>query len=165
MEVCNKIYENVNNGNRHQTEWNIRITAQNNKKDINNTVRWRQNFPRARRPLGSLSNDDGDGKENGIKAIGLDWQNNNFARASRFFLPLLHDYNVKVPNFTLWRGREHKATTIFFFSWTSIQSFRIQLQKICQHLTNWSSWNKWDEVWGGGNSLFKWRFLSRRRCC
>ena len=36
--------------------------------------------------LGSLSNDDVDGNENGKKAIGLDWQNNNFARASRFFV-------------------------------------------------------------------------------
>ena len=35
---------------------------------------------------GSLSNDDGDGNENGKKAIGLDRQNNNFARASRVFL-------------------------------------------------------------------------------
>ena len=35
--------------------------------------------------LGSLSNNDGDGNENGKKAIGLDWQNNNVARASRFF--------------------------------------------------------------------------------
>ena len=34
----------------------------------------------------SLSKDDGDGNENGKKAIGLDWQNNNFARASRFFV-------------------------------------------------------------------------------
>ena len=34
--------------------------------------------------LGSLRNDDGDGNENGKKEIGLDWQNNNFARASRF---------------------------------------------------------------------------------
>ena len=29
-------------------------------------------------PLGILSNDDGDGKENGKKAVGLDWQNNKF---------------------------------------------------------------------------------------
>ena len=38
--------------------------------------------------IGSLSNDDddGNGNENGKKAIGLDWQNNNFARASRFFV-------------------------------------------------------------------------------
>ena len=34
----------------------------------------------------SLSNDDGDGNENEKKAIGLDWQNNNFARASLFFV-------------------------------------------------------------------------------
>ena len=39
--------------------------------------------------LGSLSNEDGDGNENGIKPIGLDWQNNNFARASRFFVHFL----------------------------------------------------------------------------
>ena len=36
--------------------------------------------------LRSLSNDDGDGNENGKKAIALDWQNNNFTRASRFFV-------------------------------------------------------------------------------
>ena len=40
---------------------------------------------------GSLSNDDVDVNENGKKAIGLDWQNNNFARASRFFV-----YGVKL---------------------------------------------------------------------
>ena len=48
----------------------------------------------------------------------------------------LHDYSVKVSNFTFCQGREHKTTTFFFFSWTLIQSFRIQLQKNCQHLTN-----------------------------
>ena len=83
--------------------------------------------------IGSLSNDDGDGNENGKKAIGLDKQNNNFARAARFLyisLPSLHDYNVKVPNFRFCRGREHKTTTFVFFSWTLRQSFRIQLQNI-----------------------------------
>ena len=34
-----------------------------------------------------------------------------------------------VPNFTLCRGREQKTTIFFFFSWTFIQSFRIQLQR------------------------------------
>ena len=42
-------------------------------------------------PLGSLSNDDGDGNENGKTAIGLDKQNNNFVRASRF---LVHFFTV-----------------------------------------------------------------------
>ena len=53
------------------------------------------------------------------KAIGLDKQNNNFARASGFLhisLPSLNDYNVKLPNFTFCRGREHKTSTFFFFS-------------------------------------------------
>ena len=36
--------------------------------------------------IGTLRNDDGDGKENRKKAIGLDWRNNNFARSSRFFV-------------------------------------------------------------------------------
>ena len=37
--------------------------------------------------LGSLSNGDGDddGNENVKEAIGLDWQNDSFAHASRFF--------------------------------------------------------------------------------
>ena len=37
----------------------------------------------------SLSNDDGNGNENGKKAIGLDWQDNNSARVSRFFVHFL----------------------------------------------------------------------------
>ena len=33
-----------------------------------------------------LSNNDGDVNEKGKKAIGLNWQNNNFAHASYFFV-------------------------------------------------------------------------------
>ena len=69
----------------------------------------------------SLSSDDVDGNENGKKAIGLDQQNNNFARASRFFVLFLavvahDDYIMKVPNFTFCLGQEHNTTTFFFFS-------------------------------------------------
>ena len=35
--------------------------------------------------IASLSNGDGDGYENGEKAIVLDWQNNNYSRALPFF--------------------------------------------------------------------------------
>ena len=38
-------------------------------------------------------------------------------------------YNAKVPNSTFCRGQEHKTAIFFFFYWTLIQSFRIQLQK------------------------------------
>ena len=34
--------------------------------------------------MGSLSNDDGDGNENGKKSVRLHQKNNNFARGSRF---------------------------------------------------------------------------------
>ena len=45
-------------------------------------------------------------------------------------LPSLHDYSMKLPNFMFRRGREQKTTTFsLFFSWTLMQSFRIQLQK------------------------------------
>ena len=36
--------------------------------------------------IGSSSNDYGDVSKNGKTGIGLDWQNNSSARASRFFL-------------------------------------------------------------------------------
>ena len=41
------------------------------------------------RILESLSNDDGDANENGKKAIGLDWQNNDSARESHVFVNFL----------------------------------------------------------------------------
>ena len=49
---------------------------------------------------------DIDVQENGKKAIGLDWQGNNFARASRFFV---HDFDVKRSKF-MEEVREHKKT-------------------------------------------------------
>ena len=75
--------------------------------------------------IGSLRNDDGDGdgdgNENGKKAIGLDNENNNFARASRFFVHLIAVFTglqseTAYCNFTFCRGREQKTTTFFFFS-------------------------------------------------
>ena len=45
--------------------------------------------PPAKLSIRRLSNDDGDVNENGNKAIGLDWQNNNFARASRSIVHVL----------------------------------------------------------------------------
>ena len=49
-------------------------------------MRWKYRW--RRKTLGSLRNDEDDRNENGTKAIGLDKQNNNFARASRFFVHL-----------------------------------------------------------------------------
>ena len=49
-------------------------------------MRWKYCW--RRKTLGSLRNDEDDRNENGTKEIGLDKENNNFARASRFFVPL-----------------------------------------------------------------------------
>ena len=43
-----------------------------------------------------LSNEDGDDNENGNKPIGLDWQKNNLARGSHFFVHSFADYDVKM---------------------------------------------------------------------
>ena len=51
------------------------------------TLPWQQNFWLT--TMENLSNDDGDGDDNGKKAIGLYWQNNHFARESRFFCTFL----------------------------------------------------------------------------
>ena len=80
----------------------------------------------------SLSKDDGDGNENGKKAIGSDRQKNNFARASRFFmhfLAVVARLRRKISYFhVLWRTGT-QTTTLFLFSGTLIQSFKIQLLK------------------------------------
>ena len=55
--------------------------------------------------LGRLGNDNGDGNENGKKAIGLDKPNNNaFLYIS---LLSLRDNNVKLPIFTFCGGHGH----------------------------------------------------------
>ena len=69
-------------------------------------------------PIGSLSNDDADGNENGKKAIGLISKTTTLHVHHAFLyisLPLLPNNNVKVPEFTFCRGREHKTTTFFSF--------------------------------------------------
>ena len=68
--------------------------------------------------VGSFSNDDGDGNENVKKAIGLLSKTTSLHVHHAFLyisLPLLHDYDVKMPNFTFYGGRK-QTTTKFSFS-------------------------------------------------
>ena len=119
---------------------------------------------------GSLSNQDGEGNENGKNAIGLISKTTTLHVQHvclYIYLPSLHDYNVKVTNFTFCRGREHKTTAFFFFSWTF-------------DAVHWNSTpKKFANIWrkkrdkitaikietARANWLFKWRFRSRRRRC
>ena len=68
--------------------------------------------------LGSLSNDDADVNENRKKAKAYFGKTTILHVHHAFLhisLPSLHGYDVKMPDFTFCGGREHKATTIFFF--------------------------------------------------
>ena len=59
-----------------------------------------------------LLNDKGDVNENGKTAIDLDWQNNNSARASRYFL---HFFAVTVKNNRFRLAKQQLCTCITLF--------------------------------------------------
>ena len=102
--------------------------------------------------IGSLSNDDGDGNENGKTELGLDWQNNNFACVSCFFVHFL------------------AVATRPCMTWKCLMSRFVQEGNTRQQLSFsfpelWYSPFEFNtkkfEVWGSANSLFKWCFRSR----
>ena len=91
--------------------------------------------------IGSFSKDDEDGSENVKKAIGLLSKTTTLHVHHGFLyiaLSSLHDYNVKVPNFTFCRGHERRRLYFSFLElWYSLLEFNSR--KICQLLTNWTS--------------------------
>ena len=101
------------------------------------------------------------------KTKGLDWQNNKPARPSLFFVHFLavaarlrrgtakcHVFLEDVNT----RQRPSFASPELWYS--PLESTSRQIR---QHLTSWTRWNKRDEVWTRANTLFNWRFRSRRR--
>ena len=67
---------------------------------------------------GSFRNDDGDGKENVKKAVGLLSKTTTLHVHHAFWyisLPSFHNYDVKMPHFTFYRGVK-QGTTNFAFS-------------------------------------------------
>ena len=124
--------------------------------------------------IGSWSNDDGDRRQwERKKGNKCRLAKQQLCTCITFFqyisLPSLHDYDVKMPHiFTFYGRREHNTMTFFFFSWTSIQSLRIQLQRKLPTLIliNWTRWNMRDKVWSRVTLLFEWDFHSHRcHCC
>ena len=70
--------------------------------------------------VGSFSNDDGDGdgNENVKKAIGLLSKTTSLHVHHAFLyisLPLLHDYDVKMPSFMFYGGCKTSDDKLFFF--------------------------------------------------
>ena len=80
--------------------------------------------------LGTLRSDDGDGKGNATKAISLISKTTILHVPHAFLyisLPSLHDYDVKMPNFTMCRGSTQAMTKFPLSSWTWIWFLGIQL--------------------------------------
>ena len=80
--------------------------------------------------LSLLSNEDGDGNEKGKKI-------NRFRLAKQQPCTLLHDHNVKVPNFTFCRDgdtRQQLSFLLFLNFDTVLQNSTPKT--ICHHLTN-----------------------------
>ena len=64
----------------------------------------------------SWDNDDGDVNDNGKKAISLDWLNNNFARASRFFVTFFAVIaRLRHESAILWRVKTQHSDFLFLF--------------------------------------------------
>ena len=80
--------------------------------------------------IGTLRSHDGDGNENFKKAIGLISKTTilQVHHALLYIsLPSLHDYDVKIPNFTMYRGSTQAKTKFPLSFWTWIWFLGIQL--------------------------------------
>ena len=86
--------------------------------------------------LGSFSNDDGDGNENVKKAIGLLRKAISLHVHHAFLyisLPLLHDYDVKMPSFTFYGGRKQVRQTFLSLSKLECSPKEINSREIGLH--------------------------------
>ena len=101
------------------------------------------------------------------KTIGLDWQNNNSARASCTFL--CHRCRTTSWNYLISRFVDdvnRRQRLYFSFPQLRYSPLEFNSRKSRQHLTNLTRWNKRDNVSSSVDSFFKWPFRSlRRRCC
>ena len=66
--------------------------------------------------IGSLSNYDGDVNESGKKPETKQQLCTCITLFLYISLSSLHDYDMKMPNFTFCGERDHKTTTLFLFS-------------------------------------------------
>ena len=76
----------------------------------------------------------------------------------------LHDFDVKLPNFTFCGGLKQQDKHILFPE-LRYCLLEFNSRKNCQHLRNWTRWNKRGKVWSTANWKKKLRFRNRRRRC
>ena len=100
--------------------------------------------------VGSLSNDDSDGNEDGKKARRLDWQNNKFVRWSRCFI---HFFAVVARLRRQTAGVNTRQRPSFSFPELKYSPLEFNSRKIRQHLMNRAKWKKRDKVESSANTL------------
>ena len=111
---------------------------------------------------GSLSNHNGDGNMKGKKAIGSDWQKQQFCTYITLFCSFpcrrctTMTWNCLISRFVEDVNRRQQPSVAFPELWYS--PLESNSRQIRQHLTNLTRWNKRDEVWTRANKLFYWRF-------
>ena len=96
--------------------------------------------------IGSLSNDDGEGNDNG-KIKGL--AKKQLCTCSTLFCTLisfqsLDEYDVKLPKFMFCGGRENKTTT--FFSFPEIRCSPLELSQLQKKLPTFDNINLLNEM-------------------
>ena len=103
--------------------------------------------------------------------MGLDWQNNSFARASRFFVHFLAGVarlqRESVSFHVLSRtGTQDNEFLFLFLNFHTYSLLEVNSRKSCQRLRlTERDGLKRETVWSTANLLFKWRFRGRRRRC
>ena len=101
--------------------------------------------------LMNLSNDDGDGNENGKKA-----KQQLCTCITLFCTFLCRQCTITTWKCLISRFVENVNTRQRLYSILEFNS-----RKNWQYLTSWTRWNKRDKVWSSVNSPFNWRFRSR----
>ena len=117
--------------------------------------------------IGSLSNNDGDGHENGKKSSRFRLTKQQLCTCITLFCTFpcrrcsTTTWNCLISRFVEDVNTTQRPSFSFHELWYSpLESNSSQIR---QHLTNWTRWNKRDRAWRSANTLFNWRFRSCRR--
>ena len=97
--------------------------------------------------IGNLSNDDGDGNENGKKCNRFVLAKPQIARTSHVFyisVQSLNDYDVKLPKFTFCGGVNGTQRLSSSFPELPYTPLEFNSRKIRQHFTNLTRWKRQD---------------------
>ena len=119
--------------------------------------------------LGSLSNDDGAGNENGKK-------NSRFSLVKQQLctcITLFDTFLCRRCTTTTWKclnsrfvedgnTRQRHCSSFPELRYSPLE---FNSKQILHHFVNWTRWKELDYVWSSADSLFKSRFRSRRRRC